>query len=420
MRFNLQQKISLAMGLLAALLGTAIALMAADSREVQQGIQRAFEVDTALSRIADQIAIDTLLCRSFEKDLLLNVAQPRRHEELVRGWADAFAGLDRSITAFADLAETTDDRLQARQWRAQATSYQKAFQNLVQALGTDQARTPEQARQFLLPAEERMRTLTITSVAIAKQKAAAAQQAGADLLVLSENNQRGALLLGLIGLSIAAIWSLLFPRYLVRPVLMLTAAAQRIAAGDLSARTPGGGDDELGVLSQSFNVMADTIEQRRAELEEQYGISEAARHDAEEARQAIKAQLATIAQQREAFRQLSVPVLPISDQTLVMPLIGSLDTERLHDLQDEALAALERFRARELILDITGVPLVDTQVARGIISVAQATRLLGASITLVGVRPEVAQTIVNLGIDLSHIRTLSTLQQGLRRGEMLQ
>ena len=119
--------------------------------------------------------------------------------------------------------------------------------------------------------------------------------------------------------------------------------------------------------------------------------------------------LAENEQQRAVMREMSVPVIPISAETLIMPLVGALDSERLLLLQAQALQAVERSSARSLILDITGVPIVDNQVAQGLLAVVQATRLLGAETVLVGIRPEVAQTIVGLGLSLDGMRTSSNL-----------
>jgi rsbT co-antagonist protein RsbR len=123
--------------------------------------------------------------------------------------------------------------------------------------------------------------------------------------------------------------------------------------------------------------------------------------------------LAAIEEQRTTIRELSVPVIPIDAATLVMPLIGSLDSDRLQALQTQALWALERSAARRLVIDITGVPLVDSHVAQGILAVVQAARLLGAEVTLVGIRPEVAQAIVGLGLELPGLRTQRDLQDVL-------
>jgi rsbT co-antagonist protein RsbR len=123
--------------------------------------------------------------------------------------------------------------------------------------------------------------------------------------------------------------------------------------------------------------------------------------------------LGEIQQQRITLRELSVPVIPISASTLIMPLVGALDSLRLQHIQEQALRALEHKSARYLVLDITGVPIVDSQVAQGLISVVQAARLLGAQVLLVGIRPEVAQAIVGLGLDLREIYTTSDLQSAL-------
>jgi rsbT co-antagonist protein RsbR len=113
------------------------------------------------------------------------------------------------------------------------------------------------------------------------------------------------------------------------------------------------------------------------------------------------------------IHEMSVPVLPVTSAALVMPLVGALDTGRLHLIQERALQAIERNRARHLVLDVTGVPIIDTQVAQGLIEVVQSAQLLGAHSILVGVRPDVAQAIVGLGLDLSNIQTASTLQEAL-------
>lgn len=120
----------------------------------------------------------------------------------------------------------------------------------------------------------------------------------------------------------------------------------------------------------------------------------------------INAQAATLA-------ELSTPLIPISDNVVVMPLIGAINSERARQVLETLLHGIERSRVRVAILDITGVPLVDTQVAKSLIDAAQAVRLLGARIVLTGIRPEVAQTLVGLGVDLGGIVTHSTLQSGI-------
>jgi len=125
--------------------------------------------------------------------------------------------------------------------------------------------------------------------------------------------------------------------------------------------------------------------------------------------------LATVTLQRETIRAMSIPVLPVAPQVVVIPLIGVLDSARLVLLRDGALAAIQRYTANHLILDMTGVEIVDSQVASGMMQVIQAAHLLGTHMLLVGVRPEVAQTMVALGLDLGSIDTAATVYEGVHR-----
>lgn len=119
--------------------------------------------------------------------------------------------------------------------------------------------------------------------------------------------------------------------------------------------------------------------------------------------------LAEVIAQRDVIRNLSVPVLPAGTDLLAIPLVGTIDQERLATIQQQALTAVEQRRARWLILDVTGVPIIDTGVAGGLIQLVQSVRLLGADVVLVGVRPEVAQTMVSLGIELPVTHVYSDL-----------
>jgi rsbT co-antagonist protein RsbR len=122
---------------------------------------------------------------------------------------------------------------------------------------------------------------------------------------------------------------------------------------------------------------------------------------------------ATIRAQSAALQELSAPIIPIYGGVLVLPLIGSIDTQRAAAIMETLLEGVAARNARVVLLDITGVPVVDTSVAHHLIQAARAVRLLGAEIVLVGIRPEIAQTIVQLGVDLSGIATMADLQGGV-------
>jgi PAS domain S-box-containing protein len=117
--------------------------------------------------------------------------------------------------------------------------------------------------------------------------------------------------------------------------------------------------------------------------------------------------------QAAALAELSTPLIPITDTVMVMPLIGTVDSRRAQQVIDSLLEGVASSRAQTAILDITGVPVVDTQVANALVRAAQSVKLLGAQVVLSGIRPEVAQTLVGLGVDLSGIVTSSTLQSGI-------
>jgi rsbT co-antagonist protein RsbR len=124
----------------------------------------------------------------------------------------------------------------------------------------------------------------------------------------------------------------------------------------------------------------------------------------------------------ETVQRLSIPILPVHEGVLVMPLIGHIDATRAERLVDDLLIAIEEQSARVVILDVTGVPVMDSQVANSVIQTARAARLLGAETVLVGVRPDVADTLARLAVDgaeglgevLGGMVTQRDLQEGVR------
>ncbi|MFQ3684778.1 HAMP domain-containing protein [Roseiflexus sp.] len=223
-------------------------------------------------------------------------------------------------------------------------------------------------------------------------------------------------LAAMVAFTAGAFW--LIDRRVVRPLRQMTDAANMLAEGRLDGQLAVTSNDEIGILQQTFNRMTATIQQQTSDLETHYRQIREARDALEATHRQTVEQLAVIQKQQEAIRELSVPVLPVSRDTLVMPLVGVLDSMRLIQVQEQALERITATRARRLLLDITGVPIVDSHVAQGLIHVVQAARLLGTDVTLIGIRPEVAQSIVGSGIDLRHIRTCSDLQSALtQKGE---
>jgi anti-anti-sigma factor len=153
--------------------------------------------------------------------------------------------------------------------------------------------------------------------------------------------------------------------------------------------------DEAGTIVAVMGLFRDLSEQYRQEEE----------------RAALQQQV--IDAQRQALRELSTPLIPISDNVLIMPLIGTIDSQRAQQVMEALLEGVAQHQADLVVLDITGVAVVDTQVAQSFIQAAQAVRLLGAQVMLTGIQPQIAQTLVHLGVDLSGIQTQGSLQAGI-------
>jgi rsbT co-antagonist protein RsbR len=233
---------------------------------------------------------------------------------------------------------------------------------------------------------------------------------------IAARNRQVVILIVVLGVAIVALS--LFIQWLAAsavglPLQTLLSGVQRFASGDLQARVNIQRHDEVGSLTKAFNAMAETLQRQTQDLQAQYAAAQAAQEEAETARSQVSAQLATIQTQQETLREMSVPILPLTNSALMMPLVGALDTARLLQVQEQALRRIKQLAVRYLILDITGVPVIDTQVGQGLIQVIQAVRLLGSEVILVGIRPEVAQTIVGLGIRLDNVLTRSSLQSGI-------
>jgi anti-anti-sigma factor len=171
-------------------------------------------------------------------------------------------------------------------------------------------------------------------------------------------------------------------------------------------------EHELDQLRESLEA---TVAERTTSL--QQALQEG---EQREARLALA--LEDLRASQQAVRELSAPVIPVLPGVLIAPLIGTLDSARAAELTDNVLAMVQRERAHHVIFDITGVPLVDTHVAQVLLQTTTAVQLLGAQALLVGIRPEVAQTMVALNLDMGTLRSYSNLREAIgallaRRGD---
>jgi rsbT co-antagonist protein RsbR len=126
-----------------------------------------------------------------------------------------------------------------------------------------------------------------------------------------------------------------------------------------------------------------------------------------------------IREQQEAIRELSTPVLQVRDRLLILPIIGMLDSQRARQLTEQLLGGIQASRARVVVLDITGVATIDLGVANHLVQTVEAARLMGASTIITGLSSRIAQTLVDLGVDLAMMRTVGDLQGGLEEAERL-
>jgi len=126
-----------------------------------------------------------------------------------------------------------------------------------------------------------------------------------------------------------------------------------------------------------------------------------------------------IRQQQEAIRELSTPVLQVRERLLILPIIGVIDAQRARQLTEQLLRGIRQNRAKVVVIDITGVPTIDSTVANHLVQTVEASRLMGASVIITGLSSEIAQTLVTIGVDLSKMNAVGDLQGGIEEAERL-
>ncbi len=126
-----------------------------------------------------------------------------------------------------------------------------------------------------------------------------------------------------------------------------------------------------------------------------------------------------IREQQEAIRDLSTPVLQVRERLLILPMIGAIDPQRARQLTEQLLHGIRATRAKVVVIDLTGVPAVDSNIANHLGQTVEASRLLGATVIVTGLSPAIAQTLVNIGVDLGKMNTVGDLQGGIEQAERL-
>ncbi|MCX6269526.1 MAG: STAS domain-containing protein [Bacteroidetes bacterium] len=179
-----------------------------------------------------------------------------------------------------------------------------------------------------------------------------------------------------------------------------------VASGDMDARINSEIEDDFSGIEAAIDLLIN-------DLTDELRQRENMQKELENKLSKIQDQQKTILQQQEDLLELSSPVSKVWDNILILPVIGTLDSQRTQVMMENLLQKIVETGCTISILDITGVPTVDTQVANHLLKTVTAARLLGAECIISGISPAIAQTIVHLGIDLSAIRTKATLQDAM-------
>lgn len=176
-----------------------------------------------------------------------------------------------------------------------------------------------------------------------------------------------------------------------------------VGFGDYSTRLDVAADDEtpLASLYRGINEMIESLSAEQAK-------SKAYQAELED-------KLQTIEKQRAAIRELSTPIMEVWDGVLCLPVVGVMDTMRSVEMTNSLLQTVVEKKTRCIIIDITGIDVMDTRTVDHFMRMARAVRLLGAQCVLTGINPHIAQTVVHMGIDLSNIVTHRTLHEALQR-----
>lgn len=398
-RFGPRLQFILGFAFLSFLLASVVLTSIYSFNRIRVQTHQTIEVNGRLSQLADQVANHTLLCRRYEKDVFLNISDPLQHAEYMTKWQAAFTTLQTTIAAFEQAAATPDDITQATVWRTESQNYQSAVLGVERAVLSGTVTTPSAANEALSPAKESIRLLTDTALAMSQAKATLAEQSNLELTRTTTSSIYLVVSLGLIALIVAVAWSGILATRLLRPIAALQVTSNQLATGDFTARVAVLRNDELGRLATTLNTMAETIQQRTDALEGR----NAHLLEANERQQQL---LATI-------KQLSTPLLPITNDVVVLPIVGHVDTFRAQDIMTTLLAGVAERRARIAILDISGIVAVDTHVMGLLLQPIHAVRLLGADVLLAGISAQLAQIIVEQGIQVGQVRTYQNLQMAL-------
>ena len=191
-----------------------------------------------------------------------------------------------------------------------------------------------------------------------------------------------------------------YKKFVKERLQSLLDVVQSVSSGDFSVRVEIPEEDEFTALSIELKRMIDDLTEANRLSEERMSKLQAVVGEKEHLLKTV--------------RELSSPVIQVWENVLVMPLVGAIDPARATRITEDLLTGITQHQAEIVIIDITGVPVVDTNVANHLLQTIKAAALLGAKCVVVGISSEVARSLINLGVDLSGVVTRSNLQAGIR------
>jgi methyl-accepting chemotaxis protein len=377
-RFGLRMQLMVALGFLVILTVGVAGAAIWGLTTIHTSARQAVEVDGRVSRLASQVAIQTLLARRYEKDFFLNLDAADARANYEEQWQRADTALGQAIEAFAAVTASADDQRQVAAWRAALSHYEEGFAQVKRAIVAGSITTPQAANNALVPFKEGIRTLTDSALEVAQRKAVAAEQAESTLDKSVADTTWQLFAIVVLALVVAVVWSIVFPTRLMRPMAVLQQATNRLASGDLTARVDLVRSDELGLLASSFNHMAASLQTMTSQVQQATGAITSA---AAEILAATTQQVASAAEQSAAITQTTTTIEEVKT-------IALQTSQQASEVAQESQTTLQIARqgtqsVEETLGGMTRIRERVQEIAQTILTLAEQSQAIGTIISTV-------------------------------------